>query len=304
MQYRRIIIHPSDGFFKEPERNSAPEKQNYRLHILLFIATLLTTTFIGAAMEGGNPFVNAGDIAKGLPFSLTLLLFLGTHEFGHYFAAKRWNVRVTLPYFIPAPFPPIGTFGAVIKMRSAIPSRKALIDVGAAGPLAGFVVAVAASIIGLHLSDITTTHAVNSEEFIMLGDSLAFKSMTYLVYGPLPENADISLHPVAFAGWLGLFVTALNLLPIGQLDGGHILFAISPHVHEMVRRIRIPLLLLLGFTFWSGWFVWAIILLFIGQPHPYPRKMEPELDAVRKTAAAAALIIFILCMMPAPVIVG
>ncbi len=304
MQYRRVIIHPSDGFFKEPERNTAPEKQNYRLHILLFTATLLTTTFIGATMEGGNPFVNVGDIAQGLPFSLTLLLFLGTHEFGHYFAARRWNVRVTLPYFIPAPFPPIGTFGAVIKMRSAIPSRKALIDVGAAGPLAGFVIAVAASIIGLHLSDITTTQAVNSEEFIMLGDSLAFKFMSYLVYGPLPENADISLHPVAFAGWLGLFVTALNLLPIGQLDGGHILFAISPHVHEMVRRIRIPLLLLLGFTFWSGWFIWAIILLFIGQPHPYPRKMEPELDTVRKTAAAAALIIFILCMMPAPIIVG
>ncbi len=304
MQYRRIIINPSDGFFHEPERNMVPDKQNYRLHIFLFILTLLTTTFVGSLMESGNPFMSIGDLAKGLPFSLTLLLFLGTHELGHFFAAKRWNVRVTLPYFIPAPFPPVGTFGAVIKMRSAIPSRKALIDIGATGPLAGFVVAIAASIIGLHLSDITTTNTISGGEYILLGDSLAFKLMSYLIFGPLPENADISLHPVAFAGWLGLFVTALNLLPIGQLDGGHILFAISPRIHELIRQIRIPLLLLLGITFWSGWFVWALILLFIGQPHPYPRRMEPEIDIVRIMVASVALLIFILCMMPAPVVVG
>jgi len=278
-----------------------PSRSNIRANIYLFLATLVTTTVIGSLMAGGNPFASIGGLAKGLSFSITLLTILGVHEFGHYFSAKYWGVNVTLPYFIPAPFPPIGTFGAVIKMKSSIPNRKALIDIGASGPIAGFIVAIVASIIGLNMSEIIPTRAAESLIYLPLGDSIIFKFLVQMVLGTLPENSDIILHPVAFAGWLGLFVTALNLIPFGQLDGGHVLFALSPRFHELLRRIRVPLLLFMGLTFWSGWYVWALILLFIGRPHPYPDHMDEKLGTLRNIIACAAIIIFFLSIMTSPV---
>ncbi len=303
MLYRRIIIKPSDGYFKDYSQVSASQN-NIRINVILFVATLITTTLVGSIMAGSNPFTSFAGLLKGLPFSLTLLSILGIHEFGHYFAARYWKINVTLPYFIPAPFIPIGTFGAVIKMKSSIPNRRALIDVGAMGPIAGFVVAIAASIIGLSMSEVGSLQAAEEAGGLILGESLIFKFLGYAVLGNLPDNAVINLHPVAFAGWLGLFVTALNLIPFGQLDGGHILFALSPRFHELLRRIRIPLLLLMGFSFWEGWFLWAVIMLFIGGPHPYPDFMDSEIGSFRKLLAFAAIAIFILCVMPAPVKVG
>ena len=300
MNYRRIIIKPSDGYFKDFYEVNPP-RSNIRINIILFLLTLITTTAVGSLMVGGNPFKSIKGLSMGLPFSVTLLSILGVHEFGHYFAAKFWKVKVTLPYFIPSPFPPIGTFGAVIKMKSSFPNRKALIDVGAAGPIAGFIVAVAASIIGLRMSEVVASGGRETAVSLLLGDSLTFKFLGYIVFRGLPDNVDILLHPVAFAGWLGIFVTALNLIPFGQLDGGHILFAISPRTHEILRQLRIPILLLMGLTFWTGWYVWAFILIIIGKAHPYPDYMDTDIGTLRKIIAIIIIIIFILSIIPTPV---
>lgn len=301
MLYRKIIFGAKDGYFKNFGSDAA-KRSPYRTNIILFIATLLTTTVMGASMTGANPFTSLSGFAAGLPYSLTILTILGVHEFGHYFAARYWKVRATLPYFIPFPFSAIGTMGAVIKLKSSIPNRKALIDIGAAGPIAGFIVAVAASVIGLSMSEIVAVQASDSVLYLPLGESLLFKFLGYIIIGELPANTDIMLHPIAFAGWLGLFVTALNLIPFGQLDGGHIMFALSPRIHDLLRKIRIPLLLLMGLTFWMGWYIWALLLLFMGGSHPRPDNMYTEIGMLRKAIAITAIIIFILCMMPAPVL--
>ena len=301
MLYRRIIIDAKKSYFKDYGAEAA-KRSPYRTNIILFIATLISTTVMGAVMTGANPFTSFSGLAKGLPYSLTILTILGFHEFGHYFAARFWKVRATLPYFIPFPFSAVGTMGAVIKLKSPIPNKKALIDIGAAGPIAGFVVALAASAIGLHMSEIVTAQASDSVLYLPLGESLLFKALSYFIIGRLPENTDVMLHPVAFAGWLGLFVTALNLIPFGQLDGGHIMFALSPRLHELLRKIRIPLLLLMGLTFWVGWYIWAVLMLFFGGAHPQPDNMYSDIGPLRKAIAVTAIIIFILCMMPAPVL--
>jgi len=194
-----------------------------KIHILLFLATIGTTLLAGSIMAGGNPFSAFSDLWKGLPFSTTLMLILGFHETGHYIYARKHGVDATLPYFLPAPTF-IGTFGAFIKIKSPIYQRKALLDIGASGPIAGFLVAVPALIWGLLHSNVVT---VTGEQLgIQLGDSLLMKLLTYSIFPTLLETQDIILHPVAFAGWIGLLVTMLNLLPIGQLDGGHIAYAI------------------------------------------------------------------------------
>ena len=302
MHYRRTIFYPGDGYFSDPAEQEFHHRNNLKIHIILFLATVLTTTVVGAIMAGHNPFTSIKGFIGGFPFSLTILGILGVHEFAHYFSARRWKINVTFPYFLPAPFLPIGTFGAVIRMKSPIPNRKALVDVGASGPIAGFIVAIAASMIGLRYSEVATT--VGHENGFILGESLMFKFMSYLVFGKLPENADVTLHPVAFAGWIGLFVTALNLIPLGQLDGGHVLFALSPRTHELLRKIRIPLLLLMGLTFWEGWYVWAVLSLFFGRNHPYPNRMEYSIGPVRIFIAVTALVIFVLCITPTPIKAG
>ncbi len=301
MLYRRIIINPGDGYFRNMNEYRRPETRKYTLHILLFAATVFTTMAAGAFMAANtNPFGSMKAFLSGLPFSVTLLSILGIHEFAHYFSARFWGINVTLPFFIPAPILPLGTFGAVIKMKSSIPNRKALIDVGASGPIAGFVVSVAACIIGLKLSEVIPAGAETSSGLI-LGESLLFKALGYLVLGVQSDSSVIMLHPVAFAGWIGLFVTALNLLPIGQLDGGHILFALSPKVHSFISQIRLPLLLLMGLTFWSGWYVWAALSLLFGRTHPYPDRMDTVIGPFRATIAVLSIVIFILCIMPTPV---
>jgi membrane-associated protease RseP (regulator of RpoE activity) len=301
MQFRRIHIWPPAGKEPEPfEQAEATPPDRSWIHVSLFVLTVFTTTTVGAIMEGNNPFASLSAFASGLPFSITILCILGIHEFAHYIAGKKWGIEVTLPYFIPAPFPPIGTFGAVIRMKSAIPNRKALVDVGAAGPIAGFVVALAASVVGLSLSTVVPLPA-GGEGSLSLGDSLLFKLLSYLIIGPIPPNHDVMLNPIAFAGWIGLFVTGLNLMPFGQLDGGHVLFALSPRFHDLLRRIRFPLLLLLGLTLWSGWYVWAVLLVFIGGPHPYPNAMETRLGPLRTAIAIVAMVMFVICMIPSPV---
>jgi membrane-associated protease RseP (regulator of RpoE activity) len=277
-------------------------------HIVLFLATLLTTTFFGALHQQVNLLDEPWRFYQGLPFSLTLLAILGTHEFGHYWMSCRHGVSVTLPYFIPSPSF-IGTFGAFIRIKSLVPHRRALFDIGVAGPIAGFVVAVPAILVGLALSDVRPASALTG---IGLGSSILFNGMVRLVLGVTPETVDVVLHPVAFAGWIGLFVTALNLIPGGQLDGGHIVYSLLGRWHRLITLLCVLTLLLLGW-FWPGWWVWAVLVLVFSGPqqawrqglryaflHPPLVDETTTLSSTQKLVAVAALLLFVLTFPPIP----
>lgn len=271
------------------------------LHAALFVITFVSTLTVGALHSGIDIFKNPSLIYKGLPFSVTLLLILLSHEFSHYTASKKHKVEATLPYFLPAPpiISPFGTFGAFIKMKSPITTRNALMDIGASGPIAGFVVSVVAAVIGLSLSKIMPS--VNTEGVIIFGDSLLFSGISKLILGNIPDNHDVFLHPVAFAGWIGFFVTSLNLIPIGQLDGGHIAYALLGEKHVKLSKILIGLMIVLSFI-WQGWLIWAVLLLILGFRHPPIIYSEIPLDPRRKLIGWIAFIIFILTFTPIPIV--
>jgi membrane-associated protease RseP (regulator of RpoE activity) len=267
------------------------------LHIILFILTMLSTLFVGAMQTGADILKEPWKIYNGLPFALTLMIILLTHELSHYFASKKHGVSATLPYFIPAPTI-IGTFGAFIKMKSPIVTRKALIDIGASGPIAGFIVSVIAVLIGLRLSEIVPLSEAKGA--LTLGDSILFSFLAQTVLGVTPADTDILLNPVAFAGWIGLFVTSINLIPVGQLDGGHIAFALLGEKQSRLSFILVLVMTLLGVLLWEGWIVWAVLLLVLGLRHPPVISWEVPLDRRRKVIGWIAFVIFILTFIPVP----
>ncbi len=272
------------------------KKENYLLNLFLFLLTLLTTLLVGSFHQGGNPFLKISDIFLGIPFSFSLLAILGSHELGHYFIAKKENISVSLPYFLPVPHPLIGTMGAFIKMRSIIPSKKSLIRVGIAGPLVGFLVALPITYVGLKLSKIIKLEEI--KQGLSLGNSIIFSILTKIVFKNIPEGCDILLHPMAFAGWLGFFVTALNLVPLGQLDGGHIAYA-------LFGRFRLFIIIILGILiylsrYWLGWLFWAIIVSLLSLKHP---PVQDEITSLTKKdilLTICALIILLLTFPPKP----
>ncbi len=267
------------------------------LHLVLFILTFLSTTIAGALFQKGvDIFKEPWRIYEGLPFSLTLMMILLSHELSHYFASRRHHTKATLPYFIPAPSL-IGTFGAFIKMKSPIVTRKALIDIGASGPIAGFILSVAACVVGLTFSSIVLVK--DSEGALGLGDSLLFSLLSRIILGTPPESYEILLHPVAFAGWMGLFVTSLNLIPIGQLDGGHIAYAFLGERHRFISITLVVVLLLLGLFSWEGWAFWGAVMIVLGLKHPPVIYWEP-LDKRRRITGSLALLIFIITFIPSP----
>jgi len=271
------------------------------LHIVLFFLTFITTLIAGAMLNGVIPWETPEKIYRGLPFSITLLLILLTHEFSHYFISRRHNVSVTLPYFIPAPSI-IGTFGAIIKMKPPILDRRSLIDIGASGPIGGFIVAVIAVIIGLHYSEIKHIEEIHKMEGgISLGSSILFHLLTKIALHIESEKYEIILHPIAFAGWIGLLVTSLNLLPIGQLDGGHIIYALFGEKHELISKGAIPILIVLGALYWSGWIIWAVLMLLLGYRHPPVVYPMIQVDKKRKIIGCISFIIFIITFTPMPV---
>jgi len=278
------------------------------VNIVLFVLTFLSTLIVGAMNEGviviKEPFEilikEPLEIYKGLPFSITLLIILLTHEFSHYTASRKHSVEATLPYFIPAPTL-FGTLGAFIKMKSPITTRNALMDIGASGPIAGFVISVFATVIGLFFSKIII--APHIEGAIFFGDSLLFKTLIRLILGPVSENHEVLLHPVAFAGWIGFFVTSINLLPVGQLDGGHIAYALLGEKHEKISMFLIGVLLVLGIFVFQGWLIWAVLLIVLGFRHPPIIYHEIPLDPKRKKIGWIAIIIFILTFTPTPIVV-
>ncbi len=270
-----------------------------KLHLLLFVITFFTTTTAGALQADPNLTISLFYFFKGLPFSLTLMGILLAHELGHYFMSRYHKVLVTLPYFIPAPSL-IGTFGAFIKIKSPMPNKRVLFDIGIAGPLAGMVVCLPVLVFGLLHSRIQII--LPQKGSIVLGSSLMLELLTRITWGNLPENTQIILHPMAFAGWIGLFVTALNLMPIGQLDGGHVAYAfLGERLHRIISRFLIVCLFALGFFGWQGWFFWAILLFFVLRlRHPMPIDPFTTLDRKRKIWGIIGLIIFISTFMPMP----
>ena len=272
-----------------------------RIHLVLFFLTVFTTLLAGALMEGAKILENPLELLKGIPFSFTLMFILGTHEFGHYYYAQKHKVDATLPYFIPAP--PflflIGTFGAFIKIKSPIYRKDALLQIGASGPIAGFVIAVPALIIGLLLSDVVEKS--NIQGALILGDSILMKILTWITHPKLMDTQDIMLHPIAFAGWIGLLVTMLNLLPIGQLDGGHVAYAMLGKKQRLIGQIAFIFLIPLSFLS-INWLIWGLLLLILMRSvkHPPIQDIHIPLSDTDKRIGYICLLIFIVCFIPAP----
>jgi membrane-associated protease RseP (regulator of RpoE activity) len=273
-----------------------------RTNIILFLLTVVSTLVAGSgAFFAFDPFAEPRRLLEGVPFSFTLLAILGTHEFGHYFTARAYGASVSLPYFIPAP-PPLlfGTLGAIIRMRSPARDKNSLFDIAAAGPLAGLVVALPALWIGLGWSKVG---AVPSGGSVTFGDSLLMRFMTWLAFGPLPAGYDVFVHPVALAGWVGLFVTALNLFPVGQLDGGRIAYALFGARHRQISIATFLGLLALGAVTGAGnWFVWAFLLFFVmGFRHQPPLDDLSPLSPGRYAVGFVCLLLLILLIPPVPI---
>jgi membrane-associated protease RseP (regulator of RpoE activity) len=299
-------------------------RQRYWLHTLLLLATCFTTLVMGARMQynfqHGQAALSMGDdsvpyfpanwmfshparLLGGLPFMATLMLFFMAHEMGHYLYCRRYGIYATLPFFIPMPTL-IGTMGAVILIRSRIRSRTALFDIGIAGPIAGFVVALAVLLVSLGWSK--PVHPGFGLEEYNLGYPLIFQwshgllASIHLLRGAaaLPLNR-VLLHPMAIAAWVGMFATSLNLLPGGQLDGGHIIFSISPRTHKLVSRLTIVILLPMAYYLWIGWLLWAILLQISSLRHPQVAEW-PRVSGGRMWLAVLALFMLAVTLTPAP----
>ncbi|HEY1754719.1 MAG TPA: site-2 protease family protein [Bryobacteraceae bacterium] len=297
------------GLWEVDERDRPRDR--YWLHALLLLATLLTTTVVGAGLaqsfNANRPYDFGFDgyvqmwhdpayLLAGLPFSLTLLSILLAHEFGHYLTARYYHVDASLPFFLPAPTL-IGTMGAFIRIRSAILSKRILFDIGIAGPLAGFALLIWPLAVGVSMSRVGPGIGVRGD--LIFGTPLILRLYEMVQFPGVPA-ANIYLHPVARAAWVGLLATALNLLPIGQLDGGHILYAFLGERTRLLSRIFVALLVPLGLFFAYSWLVWAVILFFFGLRHPSIVDPAP-LGRTRYWLGVAALVMFLLSFTAAPI---
>jgi len=310
-------VYREDEFERDPQQDHiiTPPRRRLWLHFLLFLLTVFTTLVIGARLShnfyGNQPAYGTDEdffpwtwalsepsrLLAGIPFSLTLMLILFAHEMGHYIACLRYRVYATLPFFVPAPTL-IGTLGAFIRIKSPIQSRKALFDIGIAGPIAGFVLAVPAMVIGLLLSAHAPELVAKSE--LQFNPPLIFQLAGWLIPAlRFPPN-EIAFHPVAIAAWVGMFMTALNLLPGGQLDGGHIIYALWPRWHRAITTLAISVLFPLGIFFFSGWLVWAAVLLAFSR---HPRVPDySTLGGKRYVLAVVAILMFVLSIHYNPIV--
>jgi membrane-associated protease RseP (regulator of RpoE activity) len=314
-----------------------PKESNSSVNLILFILTVLSVLFTGAFNSLTEPLptniLQAASIliSKGWPFAVSMMAILSAHEFGHYFMGRHYGIHVTLPYFIPLPLSPFGTMGAVINMKEPTRNKRELMDIGIAGPLAGLAVAIPVLFIGLRLSTVGAIHAVSDtgQTLMMEGNSLLYLFMKFITFGQLlPQPAsfngmnpilywigyfftahpfpiggrDVMIDSVAWAGWAGLLITSLNLIPAGQLDGGHMIYTLlGKEKAKRIRPIILVLLVLMGFV-WNGWWLWAVIVFFFGRYYAEPLDQITELDSKRKLLAVFGLIIFILVFTPVPLI--
>jgi membrane-associated protease RseP (regulator of RpoE activity) len=279
------------------------------INVALFAATVLATLLTGATSELAQTGMTLDAMTTamlrhpalllaGLPFSLTLMSILLAHEMGHYIVGRRYNAPMSLPYFVPMPIlSPFGTMGAVIVQRAPFEERRSLFDIAVAGPLAGLVLALPLLVYGLATSKVGPI----TPGGLLEGNSILYLALKYLVFGRiLPGNGlDVYLNPVAWAAWSGLFVTMLNLLPIGQLDGGHILYALLGRRAWPVAFGVVGLLVVMGF-FWQGWFLWAFLVLIFGVRHPAPLNDLSPMGMRRTLVGIGVLVLFVLIFMPVP----
>lgn len=280
-------------------------------HLVLFLLTVATTTLAGGLHYASfrfdfSPGTSDFSLAfwlNGLWYSLSILAILGAHEFGHYYACRYYGVDASLPYFLPAPLPLTGTLGAFIRIRQAIPGKRALFDIGIAGPIAGFVVAVPVLLAGMSLSRLARLPA-DTSGFVELGEPLLFQAAAWMFWGTPPDGYSVNMHPMAFAAWFGLLATALNLFPIGQLDGGHIAYAVLGRASSTVTLATVSVLVALS-LFSSSWTVWTVLtilmLITFGRHHPPTFDEDIPLDRTRLWLAAGAVLMFIFCFTPAPI---
>lgn len=290
-------------------------KSKIGLNVVLFILTIASTFIVGLTWganyifaekivstdyfdPGFNLFFDSRVLALAVLYAFVLLLILVGHELGHYLVCKHYKLETTLPYFIPAPTL-IGTLGAFIKIKSPIATKKQLFDIGIAGPLTGFLLSLPAIIAGVALSK--SVNMMPRTETISLGEPLIFKIFVLVFFGKSGSNFDIILHPVAFAGWVGALVSALNLFPIGQLDGGHIVYAIFGNKSRKLLAFIIPIFIFMGLFLWVGWLFWVFVIMLLGLKHPMIASEEERINSFRLGLGLAALLIFVLCFIPDPV---
>lgn len=303
--------------------NDAPPRERTWLNGLLFVLTVLSTCFAGlgwsasylffeaGAASGANPVAEAAR-ALGDPrvfplsslYAAVLMTILVGHELGHYLTCRRYGIRATLPFFIPGP-PFIGTFGAFIRIKSPINFKRQLFDIGANGPFVGFLLALPALVVGLAFSTVTTY--VPTGDSISFGEPLLFKLLSSLFFGRTPEGSVLVLHPVGFAGWVGILVTSFNLIPFGQLDGGHVAYALFGRKARLVSKGVIVIFVVMGVFFWVGWFLWAAVILFfefkskLRLRHPPVLDEDAPLDPKRRFLGVLIILIFVLSFIPDPV---
>jgi membrane-associated protease RseP (regulator of RpoE activity) len=315
--FERGYLPPStyDSPSELPRAVPAPEPPRDRvwLHILLLLLTLVTTTFVGILMYSGfvgaaqlgqrrSPLSPGAAVLGGLWYSIPALTILGAHEMGHYLACRYYGINASLPYFIPFPFSLFGTFGAVIRIREPLRTKRMLFDVGVAGPIAGFIFAVPATVVGMMMSRLVRLppHSGGTE----LGEPLLFKLVERLWFGDIPKGVDINSHPLLLAAWFGLFATALNLIPIGQLDGGHIAYANLGRRANYVTYVMLAIMLTLGLTVSANWLVWSglmlVLLSLFGWQHPRTSDESDSLGTARLLVTLFAILMFILCFTPVP----
>jgi membrane-associated protease RseP (regulator of RpoE activity) len=277
------------------------------LNILLFAITCLTTTLVGAVLMAdftgrlGNSlfrFVTStvrspSMLISGLPFSVAIMTILMAHEMGHYLTCRYYGIDASLPYFIPWI---TGTMGAFIRIRAPIPDRASLLEMGIAGPIAGFVFAVPALIIALLNSPVGPVPA----HYFGFGEPLIFKGLELLLHKTPPPGMDLRLHPIGYAAWFGFFATALNLLPVGQLDGGHVSYSLLGDLHRKISRAIVFVLVPLGIFYWQGWLVWTVILLFLGLRHPITLDDYAPLAPRHIRLGWIGLAMLVLCFTPMP----
>jgi membrane-associated protease RseP (regulator of RpoE activity) len=268
--------------YAEPELVARQPRRRILLPILLFVATCLTTWLTG-----------------GLAFAIALMTTLLAHELGHFLQARRYHVPASLPFFIPMPFSPIGTMGAVIVMQPGRGDRRSLFDIAVTGPVAGLIPALLFSIVGLQRSQVV--QIADQPATLVLGEPILFRLLAHFTFGALPEGTDIALHPVAFAGWVGIFITALNLIPIGQLDGGHILYSLLLRQAHVVAQAFL-LAAMIGVAVWGywGWILMIVLLMMMGPAHPPTANDYVPLGRGRTILGWASLLFVPLGFTPVP----
>lgn len=297
---RRPPVSPWDELAAPPPVPAPPRRGlRWRLPAVLFVLTCLSTTFRGLPLyEDGHLRLPPADPV----YAVCVMFILGCHELGHYLQARRYRVPASLPYFLPMPISPIGTMGAIIGMRAGVANARALFDIAITGPLAGLVPALVASVVGLRLSEVRPLPA---QGFISLGEPLLFRFLSRFIVGAPPDGMDILLHPVAFAGWVGLFITALNLIPIGQLDGGHILYALlKKKAHPVAVGLLIGAMVGVVVGGYWGWVLMILLLLGIGPRHPPTADDWVPLGTTRVVLGWLTLLFVVVGFTPVPLSLG